>query len=1098
MKNKLTFLALLMFVITSMSFAQPYYVNDNSTAGDVYTTAIGNDGNAGTAAAPFLTINHAISVAAASDVIYVDVGTYAETVSVTKALTFRGAQFGIDARSRSGSESIISSSDVNGSIQIGIAGTVNIDGFTVSGSPAKALQVTGVTTNVIVRNNIFNSATVDGINLFRAQNATVEYNWVKGAVTSGITAGDDAGTTDSTDGVRTTATIRYNKIQNSQYGITGYQKGSTISYNEVIGNATVGAGIGGQFYNTAISNNTVHGYTNGAGIAFNNPLPNRADSHHVNATLNKVYDNSVGIYVNQALAGANILVNSNNITGNTSYGAAMVGSSGTLNATNNWWGSASGPYHATTNTTGTGDVVTDNVDYNPWFGKDVSPGLYAVGVSVVPDFTFTTSVTGTLQVSSSPNFASIVLSKTFVGPTGSYAFSNLDLTGSLAGQYQLLNNTTYYWRIYNAPTVVDPSTPPPPFENYYTFKTVTSSGLNLTTPSNASTITGGTIGFSWYTTAYGMLFDLQRDDGAGGAFTTLVSGTSDYYYSYDGSGLTPGATYRWRVISKTPAGVVTNYSAIRTFTMSGLPKPIASYPKATTVYETSPSLYWYLGTYNTSVTSYDVKYRRSDNSYPVAPTPTPNNLVGWFNTGTTDMYTAIPATLDAGYTYYWQVRSTNGNPAQSSLWSTETWFKVYSSVPSTAPVPYPSWPVGGATSYINPPTLYWYLGTYATGLYFYVEWSSDGFATVAGNSGWFADNLYYALPTALASGTYSWHVKSRIGLAGSISAYSSTATFVIPTSASSSATVPVVTYPTGGATVYVLNPTLGWYAYSTSTLEFQVRISTTSSVDSDGMLSNPLAVSSTSWTTSTSLDVASIPYTLTAGAPYYWQVRSRLVSTPSVVSAWSYVASFATAASSSAVVPLAGTPNFGQPINNTTAVLNWSLPVKSNSYLNYNVEYSKNSDFSNSTVVKDIPEKVTSLDGLDKNSTYYWRVLSKNTQGTSNYSQAASFNTGTVTEVKEAEIIPSEFELSQNYPNPFNPTTVIKFSIPNSQFVTLKVYDMLGREIRTLLNAEKNAGTYSIDWNADDNLGLKVASGMYIYRITAGNFVATKKMALIK
>ncbi|MCL4550040.1 MAG: right-handed parallel beta-helix repeat-containing protein [Bacteroidetes bacterium] len=1087
-----------------MSFAQPYYVNDASTAGDVYTSAVGNDANPGTAAAPFLTINHAISIASSGDIIYVDVGTYAETVLVTKALTFRGARYGVDARGRVGNESIISSSNASGSIQIGpVAGTVNIDGFQVSGPPAKALQVTGVTTNVIVRSNIFDSATADGINLFRAQNATVEYNWVKGAVTSGITAGDDNGTPSTLDGVLTTATIRYNKIQNSQYGITGYQTGSTISYNEVIGNATVGAGIGGQFYNTVISNNSVHSYTNGAGIAFNPYPPNRADSHDVTATFNRVYDNSAGIYVNQALAGTNISVNSNNITGNTSYGAAMdAGSSGTLDATNNWWGSASGPYQATTNPSGTGDIVSANVTYDPWFGKNVTPELYAVGVSVVPNFVFTGSVTGkNLQISTNTGFTALVLNKTITG--SSYTFSSGDLVGALAGGYQLSNNTNYYWRIYDTGTssLLEPLNPPPPFENYYTFKTVTSAQLNLTMPTNASTVTGGTINFSWYTLAYGVLFDLQYDDDPlFGSPTTIASDLSITYYSFDASSLTPGSTYKWRVIAKTPAGVVTNYSSIWSFTMSGLPTPVPSYPIGNaTVYVTSPTLYWYLGTYNTSVTSYNVKYWRntgsSDPGYP--PAVAQSNLQGSFNTGSTDMYATLTASLDAGYTYSWQVQSTNG--VQTSAWSTIKTFTVYSSTPTSAPVPYPSWPVGGATSYINPPTLYWYLGTYATGLYFYVEWSSDGFATVAGNSGWFADNLYYALPTALASGTYSWHVKSRIGLAGSESAYSSTATFVIPTSASSSATVPVVTYPTGGATVYVLNPTLGWYAYSTSTLEFQVRISTTSSVDGDGMLSNPLAVSSTSWTTSTSLDVASIPYTLTAGAPYYWQVRSRLVSTPSVVSAWSYVASFATAASSSAVVPLAGTPNFGQPVNNTIAVLNWNLPVKSSSYLNYDVEFSKNSDFSNSTVVRDIPEKVTSLNGLDKNSTYYWRVLSKNSTGSvSNYSQTASFNTGTTTDVKEDQVVPTEFSLLQNYPNPFNPTTIIKFSIPNSQFVTLKVYDMLGREVKTLISQEMNAGTHTINWNADNNLGSKISSGMYVYRITAGNFVSTKKMVLIK
>ena len=89
--------------------------------------------------------------------------------------------------------------------------------------------------------------------------------------------------------------------------------------------------------------------------------------------------------------------------------------------------------------------------------------------------------------------------------------------------------------------------------------------------------------------------------------------------------------------------------------------------------------------------------------------------------------------------------------------------------------------------------------------------------------------------------------------------------------------------------------------------------------------------------------------------------------------------------------------------------------------------------------------------------------------------------------------IPDKFELSQNYPNPFNPTTNINFSISNAQFVTLKIYDMLGKEIATLVNEKLNAGSYKVNWNAS-----AISSGVYYYRITAGNFVETKKMILLK
>jgi hypothetical protein len=88
---------------------------------------------------------------------------------------------------------------------------------------------------------------------------------------------------------------------------------------------------------------------------------------------------------------------------------------------------------------------------------------------------------------------------------------------------------------------------------------------------------------------------------------------------------------------------------------------------------------------------------------------------------------------------------------------------------------------------------------------------------------------------------------------------------------------------------------------------------------------------------------------------------------------------------------------------------------------------------------------------------------------------------------------PNRFSLTQNYPNPFNPTTTIKYKIPEISFVTIKVYDVLGNEVATLVNEEKPAGSYEIEFE-----GISLTSGIYFYKIKAGDFIETKKMIMIK
>jgi hypothetical protein len=98
-----------------------------------------------------------------------------------------------------------------------------------------------------------------------------------------------------------------------------------------------------------------------------------------------------------------------------------------------------------------------------------------------------------------------------------------------------------------------------------------------------------------------------------------------------------------------------------------------------------------------------------------------------------------------------------------------------------------------------------------------------------------------------------------------------------------------------------------------------------------------------------------------------------------------------------------------------------------------------------------------------------------------------------VTSVDNENILVTDYKLNQNYPNPFNPTTNINYQIPVDNFVSLKIYDILGAEVATLVNTNQTAGSYDVTFNASN-----LTSGIYFYKIESGNFVAVKKLMLIK
>ncbi|SVA37537.1 uncharacterized protein METZ01_LOCUS90391, partial [marine metagenome] len=129
------------------------------------------------------------------------------------------------------------------------------------------------------------------------------------------------------------------------------------------------------------------------------------------------------------------------------------------------------------------------------------------------------------------------------------------------------------------------------------------------------------------------------------------------------------------------------------------------------------------------------------------------------------------------------------------------------------------------------------------------------------------------------------------------------------------------------------------------------------------------------------------------------------------------------------------------------------------------------------------------------NQTNYYRLAAVDHAG--NMSEYSGVVEATILSI-DGDPIPDVYALHQNYPNPFNPVTTLRYDLPEDAMVTITIYDIMGRRIRTLVNIDQTAGYRSIHWNATNDFGQTVSAGMYIYTIQAGEFRKTRKMVLLK
>ncbi len=126
--------------------------------------------------------------------------------------------------------------------------------------------------------------------------------------------------------------------------------------------------------------------------------------------------------------------------------------------------------------------------------------------------------------------------------------------------------------------------------------------------------------------------------------------------------------------------------------------------------------------------------------------------------------------------------------------------------------------------------------------------------------------------------------------------------------------------------------------------------------------------------------------------------------------------------------------------------------------------------------------------------TVYYKITALDYAG----NESPSASPGTATGI-EANTIPTSFALHQNVPNPFNPATTIGYDVPpGGGVVTIRVYDVAGRLVRTLIDESQAAGQKTVRWNGTNDTGTRVASGMYFYRMTAPGFTETRKMVLLQ
>jgi hypothetical protein len=674
-----------------------------------------------------------------------------------------------------------------------------------------------------------------------------------------------------------------------------------------------------------------------------------------------------------------------------------------------------------------------------------SPIDIATGVPISPAFSWNNSNGATsydLQVSESPTFSSPV-----VNDTGIIGKSRTILT-------KLQNNAMYYWQV-RARNSIGTS-------GWSSIWSFTTSNLIppptpvIFSPANGATGISTKPTFSWNASDGAASYHLHVSAGDFSSVVVNDSGITETSH-ISLSSLLNNTSYNWRVRAKNAAGT-SSWSNVWSFTTRSTPTPPAPAlhkPENGAVdVSTDTTLLWHPSVGADSGYALQVSNSVMFSSLVINRTAikdTSQRINGLAN----------------NTTYYWRVAAANagGVGAWSDSWNFITVFGVPGK-PSLA------FPTNGAV-HIKPDTALTWQPSVGAASYRVQVGTDSNFISSSAIDTSVSSSTSCSLGKKLKYNTlYYWRVQAANS--NGSSSWSEVWSF---TTGVQPPLPPQLVAPSNGVLVTLATQTLTWSKSAAATsYEIQVGI--------DSSFTPPL------WQERTAPDTFLTVIGLIHGTTYYWRVKA---SNEAGTSLWSSVWSFYKAPEAppppQLISPLPGKTNI--PIEMTT--LKWNSSVRA---VSYRLQVSTYDVFVPTTVdIDGLTGTSFTIPRLYSSTDYYWRVKAFSLGGgESDWSDTWGFTTMVVSSVQQiGDAIPNDYGLSQNYPNPFNPTTSIEFGLPQSGHVTLKVYNLLGKEIATLVSGGLSAGRYRVNWNASD-----AASGIYYYRLQSGKFVVTKKLAVVK
>jgi len=644
-----------------------------------------------------------------------------------------------------------------------------------------------------------------------------------------------------------------------------------------------------------------------------------------------------------------------------------------------------------------------------------------------------------VQLSTKQNFSEFIVNASH-HPSTQLALSGLE------------PNQRYYWHVSAADSGGSGS-----WSDTWSFRTEKKplGGVQLLSPPDNATELPTSVTLSWQSVEGATGYNIQMSTKQN--YSDYVVNATGYTQTSIGvSGLDNNQNYYWRV-SASDAGGSGGWSSTWSFRTAKKPLggvQLISPPDNATDVPPNVTLSWQSVE---GATGYTVQVSTKQNFNDL--------LVNGSVTGTTYALSG----LDNNQNYYWRVSATDagGSGGWSSTWSFRTVKKPLGGVQLISPP-------DNATDVPPNVTLSWQSVEGATGYTVQVS-TKQNFNDLLVNGS--ATGTTYALSGLDNNQNYYWRVSASD--AGGSGGWSSTWSF--RTAKKPLGGVQLIS-PPDNATDVPPNVTLSWQSVEGAT-GYTVQVSTKQNF-------NDLLVNGS---------VTGTTYALSGldnNQNYYWRVSA---SDAVGSGGWSSTWGFRTMHKPGPPAPrLLRPPHNARGISTSPQIVWTSAP----SATGYSLELSTSESFSSSTTVvrlSGIPDTNVSLQGLDNNTRYYWRVRATDSGVVGDWSTVNAFETGSITSAETFDAMPADFVLRQNHPNPFNPSTTIQFHLPVSSEVKLEVFDVRGEKISTIVDGERTAGIYRVSWHAP------FPSGTYFYRLEARSmhdpprtFIETKKMTVVK